>query len=108
MGFPQIFGRESYGTTRAAALSEQLFDKHRMYINGIILISSILNFQTLNDPQNGNDLPYAMSLPSFTATAWYHKKTGAGITTDLANALKQSEQFALGEYSYSLIAGRFT
>lgn len=102
---PKYLAGESYGTTRAVALSEQLFEKHRMYINGLVLLSSILNFQTLSDPQNGNDLPYAMSLPTFTATAWYHKKLAPELQEDFGKALKLSEEFALGDYSLALLQG---
>lgn len=102
---PKFLAGESYGTTRAAALAQQLYEKHRLYINGIVLISSILNFQTLNDPQNGNDLPYALALPSFTATAWYHKKLNPELQADLQKSLKMSEEFALGEYSLALLQG---
>jgi carboxypeptidase C (cathepsin A) len=72
-GSPKFLAGESYGTTRASALSQYLLDKHGIYLNGITLISSVLNFETISFAQ-GNDLPYALFLPSYTATAWYHKK----------------------------------
>lgn len=102
---PKFLAGESYGTTRAAALAQQLYEKHRIYINGILLISSILNFQTLNDPQNGNDLPYAMYLPTFTATAWYHKKLAPELQADLNKSLRLAEDFALNDYSLALLQG---
>ena len=71
---PEIRGSaESYGTTRSARLSRILQDDHGMYLNGVILISSILDFQTARF-NVGNDLPYPLFLPTYTATAWYHKR----------------------------------
>lgn len=70
---PKFLAGESYGTTRAAGLSGYLQDKFNMYINGISLISSILNFQTARF-EKGNDLPFPLFLPTYTAIAWYHKK----------------------------------
>ena len=72
-GSPKYLIGESYGTTRAAALSGYLLDTHGFYLNGIMLISSILNFVTARF-DIGNDLPYALFLPTYATTAWYHKK----------------------------------
>ena len=103
-GSPKYLAGESYGTTRAAGLSKFLQDRYRIYLNGIILISAILNFGT-NDYYIGNDLPRALYLPSYTAAAWYHKKLAAPLQSSLANALKESESFALGEYATALLKG---
>ncbi len=70
---PKFLAGESYGTTRAAGLSGYLQERYGMYLNGIMLISSILNFQTARFDR-GNDLPYILYLPTYTAIAWYHKK----------------------------------
>ena len=70
---PKFLIGESYGTTRAAGLSGYLQERHGMYLNGIMLISSILNFQTA-DFHTGNDLPYILFLPTYAATAWYHHR----------------------------------
>ena len=70
---PKFLIGESYGTTRSAGLSGYLQERHGMYLNGIMLISSILNFQTARFVP-GNDLPYILFLPTYTATAWYHGK----------------------------------
>ena len=95
---------ESYGTTRAAGLSEHLLEKQGISLNGIILISSVLNFQTIvNAP--GNDLPYALFLPTYTAAAAYHKKLADELTRDLDATLKEVEQFAVGDYTAALAAG---
>lgn len=103
-GSPKFLAGESYGTTRAAGLAKYMTDQHRIYINGIFLISAILNFGT-NDYYLGNDLPRALYLPSYTAAAWYHKKLAPGLQADLNKTLKEAEQFALGEYASALIKG---
>lgn len=95
---------ESYGTTRAAGLAKHLQDQHRIFLNGIILISPVLNFGT-NDYYVGNDLPRALYIPSYTAAAWYHKKLPPDLQADLKKALSESETFALGEYASALIKG---
>lgn len=103
-GSPKFLAGESYGTTRAAGLSKFLQDRFRIYINGILLISPVLNFGT-NDYYVGNDLPRALYIPSYTAAAWYHKKLAPALQADLKKALKESEAFALGEYASALIKG---
>lgn len=102
---PKFIAGESYGTTRAAGLAGYLHDEYGIYLNGLILVSSILNFQTLTDYQRGNDLPYLMFLPSFTASAWYHKKLPQDLQKDLSKALKEAEDFSSGEYNYGLFLG---
>ncbi len=72
---PKYLAGESYGTTRAAALSGYLQDQLGMRLNGVMLVSVVLNFQTLEFDE-GNDLPYSLFLPGYAATAWYHKKLG--------------------------------
>ncbi len=74
---PKFLAGESYGTTRAAGLSGVLADRG-IALNGIVLISTVLNFETLSD-QKGNDLGFVGFLPSYTAIAWYHKKTSGGF-----------------------------
>ncbi len=74
-----------------------------MFLSGIMLISSILNFQTA-DFHVGNDLPYALFLPTYTATAWYHGILGDRYP-DLKAALTDAEEYALGEYTTVLMLG---
>ncbi|HWY77623.1 MAG TPA: peptidase S10, partial [Verrucomicrobiae bacterium] len=101
---PKFLIGESYGTTRAAGLSGHLEDRYGIYLNGICLISSVLDFSTLGfNP--GNDLPYILYLPSETAAAWYHKKLAADLQADMKKALAESEQFALGDYTQALMKG---
>jgi carboxypeptidase C (cathepsin A) len=103
-GSPKFLAGESYGTTRAAGLSGYLQQRYGMYLNGIILISSILNFQTA-EFDAGNDLPYMLFLPTYTAIAWYHKKLPSDLQSDLQKAIAESKAFAIGEYADALMAG---
>ncbi|HEY1683136.1 MAG TPA: hypothetical protein VGG19_00105 [Tepidisphaeraceae bacterium] len=70
---PTFIAGESYGTTRGAAISQYLMDRYGMALNGIVLISSVLNFETI-DTTPGNDIAYALDLPSYTLIALYHNK----------------------------------
>ncbi|MDB6111114.1 MAG: peptidase serine carboxypeptidase [Pedosphaera sp.] len=101
---PKFIIGESYGTTRAAGLSGHLEERYGMYLNGIALISSVLDFSTISFNE-GNDLPYILYLPSETAAAWYHKKLPPALQTDLKQALAESEHFALGDYTKALMQG---
>lgn len=100
---PKYLAGESYGTTRAAGLSDYLLDRYGMYLNGLVLISQITNFQTARFSR-GNDLPYILFLPTYAATAWYHKKLNPAYT-DLRKLLDEVEAFALGEYATALLKG---
>ncbi len=102
---PKFLIGESYGTTRAAGLSSYLQDRHGMYLSGIMLVSSILDFQTL-DFFPENDLPYILYLPVYAATAWYHKKLPARLQGEpLRKVLDEVEAFALGDYTLALMKG---
>jgi len=103
-GSPKFLAGESYGTTRAAGLAKYLTDNYRLFLNGIFLISPVLNFGT-KDYAIGNDLPRALYIPSYTAAAWYHKKLAPALQADLGKALKESEAFATGEYASALLKG---
>jgi len=101
---PKFLIGESYGTTRAGGLSGYLQERHGMYLNGIMLVSTILDFQTAHFAP-GNDLPYILYLPTYTATAWYHKRLAAALQRDLRATLGEVEAFALGEYTLALMKG---
>ena len=103
-GSPKFLAGESYGTTRAAGLAGYMEQNDGMYFNGVILISSILNFQTARFNQ-GNDLPFILFLPTYSATAWYHKKLSGDLQTNLENTLKQVREFAGNEYTLALMKG---
>jgi len=97
-----LFG-ESYGTTRSAGLAGYL-NERGINFNGIVLLSTVLNFETLESSFT-NDVPYPMLLPSFTSIAWYHKKLPADLMADPNGARQESMQFALGEYTQALASG---
>ncbi len=102
---PKFLAGESYGTTRAAGLSGHLQGRYGMYLNGIVLVSSILDFQTARFDR-GNDLPYILFLPTYTATAWYHKKLPSKLQSkSLADAVEEARKFARGEYASALMLG---
>lgn len=101
-----LFG-ESYGTTRSAVLSNILQRRDDIALNGVILLSEILNFDTSPDgPQSnpGVDLGYSLSLPTMAATAWYHKKLPNQPKT-LEPFLKDVENFAMTDYTLALMQG---
>ncbi len=94
---------ESYGTTRAAALSQHLETRHGIYPSGLVLISAILNFQTARF-DTGNDLPYALFLPSYAAIAHYHGRLSAQYA-DIGELLAEVESFAASDYTLALFQG---
>ena len=102
---PKIVLGESYGTTRAAGLSDYLQSRYGVYLNGIVLVSSVLNFGTLEfTPQN--DVPYVGFLPTYAATAWYHKKLAADLQAmSVADVSAAARKFAGGDYTLALARG---
>ncbi len=104
-GSPKFLTGESYGTTRASGLSGYLQDAYGMYLNGITLVSSVLNFQYI-DFNRGNDLPYALFLPTYAATAQYHKKLAPELEAlNVEQLAKKVETFASGTYTLFLMQG---
>ena len=101
---PKFLIGESYGTTRAAGLAGFLQDRHGMYLNGVMLVSTILNFQTASFVP-GNDLPHALFLPTYTATAWYHRKLADELQGDLDATLAEVEAFAMSDYTLAMMKG---
>jgi carboxypeptidase C (cathepsin A) len=101
-----VFG-ESYGTTRSAVLAKMLEENKSIDLNGVILLSQIFNFSVFIDSAENNpgvDLPYELALPTYAATAWYHKKL-AQQPPALEPFLKEVEEFALGPYAHALAQG---
>jgi carboxypeptidase C (cathepsin A) len=101
-----IFG-ESYGTTRSAVLANILENRKNIDLNGVILLSQIFNFTTDIDFPTGNpgvDLPYELALPTYAATAWYHKKLPQQPAA-LEPFLKDVEDYAMGPYAHALALG---
>ncbi|MGH7952836.1 MAG: S10 family peptidase, partial [Limisphaerales bacterium] len=101
---PKYLCGESYGVFRAAGLADHLRARYGMYLNGLILISGVLNFATIWD-NPGNDLPYPLYLPAYTAAAQFHKKLPPDLQNDLTKALAEARAFAKGEYVSALEQG---
>jgi carboxypeptidase C (cathepsin A) len=109
---PKYLAGESYGTLRGAGIAHELFTKHHVEFNGIIFISMILNYQTSAIDRHtylvhpGNDLPFAVYLPTYAATAWYHGQLPKKHQKrPLREFLDEVEEFALGEYWSALAQG---
>ncbi len=104
-GSPKYLIGESYGTTRAAGLSLHLQEKHDIFLNGLMLVSLAMDFQTLSF-DDGNELPYALFLPTYAATAWYHRALAPDLQArPLTEVVAAAEAFALGEYTAALMQG---
>jgi carboxypeptidase C (cathepsin A) len=111
-GSPKFLAGESYGSTRAAGLAGHLYRRNGMALNGLILVSSILNFQTAGFDrktwtfERGNDLPYALFLPTYAASAWYHKRLEQRyLDQPLPELLAEVERFAATDYTQALFEG---
>ncbi|HET6295499.1 MAG TPA: peptidase S10 [Kribbella sp.] len=98
---PKFLAGESYGTTRAAGLAAHLQNRYGMYLNGVMLISAVLEFATLEFGP-GNDLPYTLFLPSYAAAAHYH---GLIPDRELSEVLADAERYAAGRYPNALAQG---
>jgi len=101
---PKFLIGESYGTTRAAGLAGYLHQRHGMYLNGVMLVSSILNFITARFDE-GNDLPFILFLPTYAATAWYHGKLSDDLQVSLKKTVQEAREFAMNEYTLALMKG---
>ncbi len=100
---PKFLAGESYGTTRSAGLSGYLQDRHGLYLNGIVLISAVLDFATIDFHVSGNELPYSLFLPTYAAMAWYQKQVPA--YADLKTLLADVERFVQTDYVNVLYQG---
>ena len=100
---PKYLLGESYGTMRSAGVVNYLQEKMGITMNGVILVSVVLDLRTLTF-QQGDDISYAMHLPTYAATAWYHKKIPSKPAS-LEVFLKEVRTFTEGEYSTALIKG---
>lgn len=94
---------ESYGTTRAAGISNYLAE-HGISFNGIVLLSTVLSFQTLEFNKT-NDLPYALIVPSYAMIAAYHHKLAPELAQNLEQMRKEVEQWASNDYTLALAKG---
>ena len=104
-GSPKYLIGESYGTTRATGLSLHLQDKHDIFLNGVMLVSLAVDLQTLCF-DHGNELPYPLFVPTYAATAWYHKALAPALQKKpLTEVIKEAEAFANNVYSVALMQG---
>jgi carboxypeptidase C (cathepsin A) len=103
---PLFLAGESYGTYRAAGIAGYLIDKGIAF-NGVILVSAVLSMLTIRmHGDRGNDLPYLLFLPSFTATAWYHKRLPDDLQSrELPDLLSEVERWVLNDYLVALAQG---
>ncbi|GGT34376.1 S10 family peptidase [Nonomuraea spiralis] len=98
---PKFLAGESYGTVRAAGLADHLQSRYGMYLNGVMLISSVLDYATV-EFNEGNDLAYALYLPTYAAIAHYHGLHG---DRPLADVLREAEEYAARDYPWALARG---
>jgi carboxypeptidase C (cathepsin A) len=100
---PKFLIGESYGTFRSAALGNYLQSRDTVHLNGIVLISSVLDLSSLTFSP-GDDRPFIFYLPSYAATAWYHKVL-KDRPADLAGFIEEARKYAQGEYAAALFKG---
>lgn len=101
---PLYLAGESYGTTRAAALADHLVDKGIAF-EGVILISTALDLRSIFFTP-GDDLPFQLFVPTYTATAWYHQRLAPELQKrPLAELLAEVEDWSGGAYTVALMKG---
>ena len=100
---PKFLIGESYGTFRSAVLGNLLQQRYSVHLNGICLISSVLDLASMTF-ENGDDRAYVYYLPSYAATAWYHNAL-ANRPADLAEFIQEARDYAKGEYATALFKG---
>lgn len=99
---PKFVAGESYGTLRGAALVEHLQSRHGMYVNGLILISSVLDVSSIDFDKQRNDRAHALYLPTYAAIAHYHGRLGR---KSLKSVLAEAEEYAARDYPWVLSRG---
>lgn len=104
-GSKKVIAGESYGTTRAAGLVQRLHSRHGISTSGVVLVSPVLEFQTIRFGE-GNELPFAMFLPTYAAVAHYHGALAASMQRrPVEEVMAEARAFALEEYLPALLAG---
>jgi carboxypeptidase C (cathepsin A) len=102
---PKYLYGESYGTFRSAGLASELQSSEGIELNGIMLLGTVLDLANIQ-PAPSNDIPYESFLPTYTATAWYHKKLPADLQSkSLEQVVQQARTFAFGDYMTALAKG---
>ena len=99
---PKFVAGESYGTLRGAALAAHLQDRYGMYLNGLILISSVLDLSSIDFEKQRNDRAHALYLPTYAAIAHYHGKHGR---RSLRSVLTEAEAYAARDLPWALSQG---
>jgi carboxypeptidase C (cathepsin A) len=100
---PKYLLGESYGTFRSAGVADYLQSNFGISVNGIVLVSNVLDIRTLSfNP--GDDLPYVVNLPTYAATSWFHNQV-ANKPASLDAFLKEVRAFSFGEYNAALMKG---
>src|SRR5580692_4798695 len=100
---PKFLIGESYGTFRSAVLGNYLQSRDTVHLNGIVLISSVLDLSTITFP-TGDDRSYIYYLPSYAAVAWYHKVL-KDRPNDLPAFIEEARKYAQGDYASALFKG---
>ncbi len=103
-GSPKFLMGESYGAIRVSGLAASLQDKFGMYLNGVIIVSGLLDFKTLS-PDDQNDVPYIAWLPGYVANAHFHKKLAPELMGDFQGLWNRAQEFARGAYANALLRG---
>lgn len=101
---PKFIAGESYGGIRGGGLAEHLASRHRIYLNGLIIVSGLLDYEVLVG-STLNDLPCQVTLPAMTAVAHYHKKLPPDLQADRTKAIAESRAYAFGDYAHVLLMG---
>ena len=102
---PKFLIGESYGTIRSAGLSQELQVRHGVELNGIVLVSALMSYQTLS-PAPNNDVAYADTIQTYAATAWYHKRLPADLQQKtVRQVVDEARTFAFGDYLQALTRG---
>lgn len=99
---PKFIAGESYGTTRAVSVAEHLFTRFGLQLNGLVLISSVLDFGTQDFRYLRHDEACLTSLPTYAAIAHFHGKHPG---RSLREVLAEAEEFAAGPYRWALARG---
>jgi carboxypeptidase C (cathepsin A) len=100
---PKFLIGESYGTFRSAVVGNYLQNNYNMHLNGIVLMSSVLDLSSITFGP-GDDRVYEYYLPSYAAVAWYHKAL-KNRPASLPQFIQEARDYAKGEYAVALFKG---
>jgi len=100
---PKFLLGESYGTFRSAGIADYLQENLGISLNGIVLVSNVLDLRTLLF-NHGDDISFIVNLPSYAATSWYHNKL-PNKPADIYAFLQEVRVYTFGEYATALMKG---